>query len=180
MNTIVETLKTLANQLNEQSVEWALIGGLAVSARCEPRTTRDVDVVVSVADDDQAEGLVHALGQRGLTIQAVIEQRRANRLSTARMELTKTRVFVDLLFASSGIEKDIAHEADQLEIVPGLTLPVARIGHLVTLKLLARDDRTRPQDWDDLKSLLKEADEDDLNLARRAVQKVEASAYSRG
>ena len=38
-----------------------LVGGLAVSARCEPRFTRDIDIAVALADDAQAEKLVRAL-----------------------------------------------------------------------------------------------------------------------
>ena len=35
----------------------ALVGGLAVSARAEPRFTRDVDLAVAVVSDDEAERL---------------------------------------------------------------------------------------------------------------------------
>jgi hypothetical protein len=37
-------------------------------------------------------------------------------------------------------------------------VPVARIGHLMALKVLARDDRRRPQDFDDLRALRREAE----------------------
>lgn len=43
----------------------ALVGGLAVSARSEPRFTRDVDLAVAVEDDEDAEQLVRALTGRG-------------------------------------------------------------------------------------------------------------------
>ena len=46
-------------------LRWALVGGLAVSARAEPRTTRDVDVAVAVNDDAGAEAAVLALRHRG-------------------------------------------------------------------------------------------------------------------
>jgi len=39
----------------------ALVGGLAVSARAEPRLTRDVEVAVAVAGDAEAEPLMQAL-----------------------------------------------------------------------------------------------------------------------
>jgi hypothetical protein len=65
---------------------------------------------------------------------------------------------VDLLFASSGIEPEIAAAADALDVVPGLAVPTARMGHLIALKVLARDDRTRPQDRVDLPALLQRAD----------------------
>jgi hypothetical protein len=43
----------------------AAIGGLAVAARAEPRTTRDLDVAVAVSGDREAEGIVLAMRSRG-------------------------------------------------------------------------------------------------------------------
>lgn len=43
---------------------------------------------------------------------------------------------MDLLFASSGIEHEIVAAADPLEVLPDLTVPVARTGHLIALKPL--------------------------------------------
>lgn len=40
---------------------FAVVGGLAVSARVEPRFTRDVDLAVATATDVEAEAVVHQL-----------------------------------------------------------------------------------------------------------------------
>lgn len=34
---------------------WALVGGLAISARIEPRFTRDLDIAIAVENDARAE-----------------------------------------------------------------------------------------------------------------------------
>jgi hypothetical protein len=86
---------------------------------------------------------------------------------------------VDVLFASSGIEPELAAAAEALEILPGLVVPVARIGHLMALKVLARDDRRRPQDLDDLNALLREAEDADLAQARGALKLIESRGYQR-
>lgn len=65
LNPVEATLRRIAEDLHAIGRKWALIGGLAVSARAEPRTTRDVDVSVHVHDDAEAEQLVHALQARG-------------------------------------------------------------------------------------------------------------------
>jgi hypothetical protein len=44
--------------LETAGVRFALIGGLAVSARVEPRFTRDLDFAVAVEGDADAEALV--------------------------------------------------------------------------------------------------------------------------
>jgi hypothetical protein len=56
---------------------------------------------------------------------------------------------------------------------------VARTGHLIALKLLARDDETRPQDAGDLRALAAVADAEDLRLAEDAVALIEARGYHR-
>ena len=105
----------------------------------------------------------------------------AERLATVRMASPTagdTDVLVDLLFASSGIEPEIAAAAELVEIVPGLTVPTATTGHLIALKLLARDDH-RPQDVTDLRLLAAAASDTDRDTARQAVQLIEARGFSR-
>jgi hypothetical protein len=87
---------------------------------------------------------------------------------------------VDLLFASSGIEAEIVAAAEPLEILPGLVVPVARAGHLVALKLLARDDESRPQDAADLVALRAALTVRDRADADAAVQLVVERGYHRG
>ncbi|TLG16529.1 hypothetical protein FEK35_04620 [Nocardia cyriacigeorgica] len=86
---------------------------------------------------------------------------------------------VDLLFASSGIEPEIVGAAEQLEIFPGLIMPVARTGHLIALKLLARDDERRPQDSADLRSLAEVATASDLTDAAEAIRLITARGFNR-
>jgi predicted nucleotidyltransferase len=62
-------------------------------------------------------------------------------------------LIVDLLFASSGVEPEIAARAEALALLEDLVVPVARTGDLLALKLLARDDASRPQDAVDLSAL---------------------------
>jgi hypothetical protein len=87
---------------------------------------------------------------------------------------------VDLLFASSGIEPEIAGAAEVLEVFSGLNAPVARTGHLIALKLLARDEVARPQDTVDLRALIPQATADDLSLARTGVRLIASRGFHRG
>ncbi len=48
---LAEAFVRLQGDLKAIGASWALVGGLAVSARAEPRTTRDIDVAVAVGDD---------------------------------------------------------------------------------------------------------------------------------
>jgi hypothetical protein len=61
-----------------------------------------------------------------------------------------------------------------------LTLGVARTGHLIALKVLSRDDITRPQDLVDLRALLRVASAAELARARDSLALIQARGYHRG
>lgn len=163
-----------------RGISWALVGGLAVSARSEPRFTRDVDLAVAVADDPAAEAVAAHLGSLGWTITAFVEQHQVGRLAQVRLRSPqRSGIIGDLLFASSGIESEIAAAAEVLELVAGLRLPVAQVGHLIVLKLLSVDDR-RHQDRLDLDALTVVASTEDWTQAEEAVRVITARGFHRG
>ena len=51
MQSVDAVLRQAAADLNAIGARWAVIGGLAVAFRAEPRFTKDVDVAVAVADE---------------------------------------------------------------------------------------------------------------------------------
>jgi len=177
---IEESLRRLVRDCATLELRWALIGGFAVSARAEPRFTRDVDACVLVHDDADAEAIVMRLGHRGYDVESLVEHAYVDRLATVRLRPPVSGgVLVDLLFASSGIEPEITRDAEQLELVPGLVLPVARVAHLVALKLLARDDTARPQDAADLTAMRQILTDEDIADLRRLVRLVVERGYHR-
>lgn len=179
---LIRALRQASEELTAIGVPWALVGGLAVGTRAEPRFTRDVDLAVAVADDRAAEVLLSAMQGRGYKVLALVEQDRVGRLATARLSHPREGnpgVVLDLLLASSGVEPEIAAAAETLEVFPGLHVPVARLGHLLALKVLARDDRRRPLDRVDLGVLLAVADETELARARQTLALIEARGFAR-
>jgi predicted nucleotidyltransferase len=181
--TSLETaLRRIHTDLTEVQVSFALVGGLAVSARTEPRFTRDADLAVALASDEEAETLIHSLRARGYAIEAVVEQEAVGRLATVR--LTRSEQLhgpvVDLLFASSGIEPEVVAEAEPIQLLPHLTIGVARTGHLIALKVLSRDDVQRPQDLADLRALQRVASSTELARARQSLALMAARGYHRG
>lgn len=119
----------------------------------------------------------------GYGVVASVEHLAQARLATIRLgtapETPEQDVVVDL-FASSGVEGEIVASAEPLEVLPGLVVPVAVAGHLIAIKLLARDDEHRPQDLADLRSLLTAATTDDLETARAAVELIAGRGFDRG
>ncbi len=182
MTSLEAALVEINATLNRLHVSFALVGGLAVSVRTEPRFTRDADLAVALGTDKEAEVLIHALRAHGFLIAAVVEQEAVGRLATVRLSLsTEPRApVVDLLFASSGIEAEIVAEAEPIELLPKLTMSVARVGHLIAMKVLSRDDARRPQDLVDLRGLLRVAGDDELERARQALSLISDRGYHRG
>ncbi|MGH3839102.1 MAG: nucleotidyl transferase AbiEii/AbiGii toxin family protein [Pseudonocardiaceae bacterium] len=183
MNRVEAALRRIAYDLNALHIGWALVGGFAVSVRTEPRFTRDVDVAVVVDDDQAAERLVRSLIDKGYRLDAIVEQDSVGRLATARMispGADRLGVVVDVLFATAGIEPEIVAAAEVLEVLPGIDMPVATAGHLVALKLLARDDDTRPQDAADLRALRAVLDAADGAAAFTAAELIVDRGFARG
>jgi predicted nucleotidyltransferase len=176
-----DALASIAAALKKLDAKFALVGGLAVSARTEPRFTRDIDIAVAVPGDADAEALVRGLRAAGYRPVAHLEQEATGRLATVRLRAGgATGTVVDLLFASSGIEPEIVATAEPLEVLPGVRLPVARLPQLLALKLLARDDRARPQDRADALTMLAAAEAGALDETRQALALIQQRGYARG
>ena len=178
---LLEVLRRTAATLADCNQPWALVGGLAVSVRSEPRFTRDVDLAVAVADDTAAETLVARFQAAGFRLHLTLEHQALERLAAVRLSPPAQPaggIVVDLLFASSGIESEICRDAEWLEIAAGLTVPVSQAGHLVATKLLAIAP-DRPQDGIDLHALVANLTVADCERARVAVARIEALGANR-
>lgn len=175
-------LQHTANILSELHLPFALVGGLAVSMRVEPRFTRDIDLAVAVTDDMAAEQLVAVLSARGFSLHLSLEQRAIGRLATVRMSPpgeSAEGILLDFLFASTGIEAEICAAAETIEVDDNIMIPVATAGHLLVMKLLSRSAE-RPQDEIDLRALLLVLTDDDRRRALAAVQEIELLGANRG
>jgi len=183
MNDLRSALAQSAHVLQSDGRPWALVGGLAVSAFVEPRFTRDIDLAVAIDRDEAAEQVVRRLQEQGYAVAMVLEQAAQGRLATVRLVPpggSATGVVIDLMFASSGIEAEICRDAEDLEVFAGLLVPVCRPGHLLAMKLLSRDDRSRPQDAIDLHALLEGLDHVELSRAKEAIDAITDRGYDRG
>ena len=179
---LLETLRLVGSTLDDGAHPWALVGGLAVSVRVEPRFTRDIDLAVAVTDDPAAEQLVADLTAIGFGLRLTLEQQALGRLAAVRLLSPgepEQGVVVDLLFTSCGIEPQICREAERIEVIPGLLVPVARSGHLVAMKLLSLSP-DRPQDEADLRALIRTLTPDERERAVVAVGDIERVGAHRG
>lgn len=174
-----DALVRLATDLEALEQRWALIGGMAVSARSEPRTTEDLDVSLVVGSDQEAESLSRDFMARGyLMAEVPREQVDVERMAIVRFlaPSQRSKVIVDLFFAISGIEAEIVAAATVAEVFSGVFLPVATTGHLLALKVLAR----RPKDLADVESLLRHSEQKDIQEAREALELISRRGFDGG
>ncbi len=174
-------LLQLNADLRKLKADWAIIGGFAVSILTEPRTTLDVDVAISAASDRDAETLIRNLTHLGYSVDRILEQDAVGRLAGVRLmppPEVNSHAPIDVLFASSGIEGEIAGQAEWITAIEGVRLPVARVGHLIALKILAQSP-SRPQDRIDAIALLAVASPAEIELARVSLDRIERRGYHR-
>ena len=179
MSFVSRALVRAAHDLRQAGAAFALIGAIAVSLRGDPaRTTLDVDFAVAVAHDGEAESIVARMREKGYSIREVLEETVAMRLATVRLISPvddPTGVYVDLLFASTGIEDLVVASADEYEVFPRTFIPIAKLGHLLALKVLAN----RPQDQMDGARLILAAGESEIRRAREALDLIAARGFAR-
>lgn len=176
--TLLDSVRRAVAVANAGGHVGVLVGGLAVSARAEPRFTRDADLVVALDTDAEAEAVVRAFLLQGYRLRALLEQSSVGRISGARL-IDPDGVDVDLLTASSGIEAEIVAAADEVEIVGGLRVHVAATGHLIALKLLSVAPG-RETDTVDLRALARVADDDEWGRAASAIALIIERGFHRG
>jgi hypothetical protein len=147
-DVLIATLKDIASFLNDQKIEYALIGGMAASVRGEPRSTLDVDIIINCDVE------------RGLELIRLLDSSRFRPLFHGVEQVLKTGLLlplahretvikVDLALAMSGFEQGAIKESTIADIGAGLT-PVVSAEYLVVMKQLA----SRPRDLDDISMII--------------------------
>ena len=166
--------------LKQRNTKFAVVGGIAVSFHTIERFTKDIDLVVSVTDDADAESLVHDLTQRGYFVAELIEHDEKKRLATARLVSTgRSPMRVDLIFATTGIESEIVDTAEEGHIFSGTNVHVAARSSLIAMKILAADWDRRPQDVLDLQHLITKATLVEKETARELLRLITERGFNR-
>jgi Nucleotidyl transferase AbiEii toxin, Type IV TA system len=171
-------LGQVAEELRRRRRSFALVGGLGVSIRGEVRFTRDVDLAIVASTDAETEALVRELGAVGYAVIAIVEHDERKRLATVRLR-SPSGIVVDLLAASSGVEREVVERAEPVAIEGAGTIPVARAEELLVMKVLSATD-ARPQDRMDAISLILINTGLDIHAVRELLARVVERGFHRG
>ena len=142
------TLADAVAVLEARGMQCALIGGLAVSLRGQPRMTVDVDLVV-LATVEEALRLVHELDSTCFEPLFPGVEEVVTKSFILPLRHRSTGIRVDLAIGMSGFEQRAVHRATPVTI-GGTRIPVVSIEDLLVMKALAG----RPQDDQDIRGLV--------------------------
>ncbi|MBX3275002.1 MAG: hypothetical protein KF729_32355 [Sandaracinaceae bacterium] len=159
--TFQRLLGELGRILDEQGVDWMIVGGLAVGAWTEPRGTKDCDLAIAVPADTGA--FERALERAGLRV-ARGDLTHAARGGSVRLQYARDAeppLAIDLLCAGTEFEREALARRRRIEVL-GVRSYVVAPDDLVVYKLIAG----RPQDVADVDRLLRfgRAPEDEARL----------------
>ena len=142
------TLADAAQVLETRGIRFALIGGLAVSLRGQPRMTVDVDLVI-LADIDQALRLAQELSSTPFEPLFPGVEEVVARSFILPLRHRATGIRVDVAIGMSGFEQQAVSRSTKVTI-GDVRVPVVAVEDLLVMKALAG----RPQDDQDIRGLV--------------------------
>lgn len=123
--------------LEEHGVRYLVVGGLAVIAVGEPRTTADADAIVFLSAAE-AEALIEMAVKAGFELQPAVERERLSTTGTMRFRRSPFRL--DLITASLPFEEAAFRRARSHDLF-GVRLPFPSPEDLILFKILAGRDK---------------------------------------
>jgi len=146
MAELIEELKELVSAFEDNSIEYALCGGLAMAAHGFVRATMDIDFLIRSESLEKAYevGKENGFDIRGLDIsfkERAVEIRRISKI------VGEDVISLDLLLVTPRV-KDVWETRERIDFLGGKLSVVSRSG-LIKMKTLAG----RPQDLADIERL---------------------------
>ena len=157
----IQSVETIVKVLNDNVVQYLIVGGLAVNAHGYQRLTDDVDLVIGLAPENITRGL-HELQSIGYLMAIPVtpeafanaelrEHWRAEKgMLVLKMwsDLHRRTVIDVFVYEPFDFVREFAL-ASKREVLPGVSAPVVRLDTLLQMKRTAG----RPQDLADIASL---------------------------
>jgi hypothetical protein len=147
MTSLEAALVEVASLLEELSLPYMLIGGLAVAIWGEPRATLDADFSIWVEEKDLGRAIERIIGRLRALPPDPLSFAREQRVLPVKVT---NGIRADLVFATlPGEKKAIARAV--LKEVGGKIIKVASIEDLIWMKLISE----RPKDLEDARRLVR-------------------------
>lgn len=164
-----ELLRALSAALAHLGVRWYVFGAQAVLFWGRPRFTEDIDVTVHLGSLATSR-LIESLQDAGFTLR--VEGTPAFIAQTRVVPFTfgTTGWALDAVLGGPGLEEAFQQRAVQVDVAPGLSVPVISAEDLVVTKVLAG----RAKDLDDVRGVLvARSDQLDIDAVRHTLSMLE-------
>jgi hypothetical protein len=166
-DAVRRALDAVTDLFDALGLDYALVGGLAVSIWGAPRATADVDVYADLRTDRRDE--IHdEMTRRGFDVPAMAEE--LQRFGVFRSLFRPTNVFVDVFDADNPLGEAILARRRRV-IADGKARWAAAPEELVLLKAFS----DRPRDFDDLTTLVAVCRDLDATHVDRWVRELDRS-----
>lgn len=160
LGTLAGALADVSRWMSEESMEGAVIGGVAASLLGRPRLTRDVDALV-LGDSVGWERILESAQRYGIAPRIADPLEFARRTRVLLLRHLPSSVDVDVSLGALPFEREVIDRSSILE-VGSIHLRLPSVEDLVIMKALAR----RARDWSDIEGLLDVNAEIDLDRVR--------------
>lgn len=140
-----QALSDVSDLLQMARMDFAVIDGLCVLVRGEPRFTQDIDLVIAT-EPQEAVPLLGLLDQFGF--QPLLEDEAEDFMRQAYMlplHHRTTGLTVDIAIGSMGFERQLIERSESIAL-GRVSVPMATAEDLILMKLVAG----RPRDMDDV------------------------------
>lgn len=166
MKDLEKGFKELVELLQDAKINgdvkgFALIGGLAVSARARPRATKDIDFLIQADKNFYKKILTEYVYQHAYSMKTFKGDLLDPLQGVVRIYDENGLELIDLIPVFWNWQNEAIQEAENVNIF-GNHVPVARVEDLIILKLKA----SGPQDLLDVEELLKATNPKLLNKER--------------
>ena len=129
MNEFEATLLSIAKDLRQLELKFALVGGFAVGLRTEPRFTQALDLAVSVVEDSEAEQATMELISRGYSLSHDGTRRPQDRLDLSNLLKRCSNEQIELAMVSvRKIRERGFHRGKELERLLEASIEEFRVG----------------------------------------------------
>lgn len=151
---ILRALKKIVGALEKENIDYCLFGGLAMQVYKRIRATRDVDLMVSFAQNRTLE-LIKWVEKEGFVFDKKRGMIKINGFELLRFIYTDAdtsfEIFIDLVTVTTEFQKQIIDRKIKSDFL-GIDVNVASLEDLILLKVLA----DRPIDFVDATGLYEE------------------------
>jgi hypothetical protein len=158
---LLQAIGAVTAWLREADVPAAVIGGVAASVLGRPRVTKDVDLVVALAEEKELPGFLALAERHGVTPRTAdsLDFAKVSRVLLLRHE--PSGIEIDISLAGLPFEREVIERALE-RTVRGVVFRVATAEDLIVMKAIA----LRPRDVADIEALLDTHPDLDLERIR--------------